>query len=101
MKKAFLAFLLASSTSMLTSCKVNYFHKSVDVPWYYVVLPVTFIFIVTYIVLMSKSYICPRCNTVFKAKPHQLYVTVHFGNQRIAKCPHCGRKGFCRVKKGF
>ena len=48
---------------------------------------------------MSTTFICPNCNTEFKPKPHQLYVTVHLNHKRIAKCPHCNRKGFCKIKK--
>ena len=100
MKKALIGFpLLLMATSSLTTCKVNWFGETVDAPWYFVVIPVVLIFVVAYIVLMRQTYICPHCNTEFKAKPYQLYVTVHFCGKRVAKCPKCGRKGFCEVKK--
>ena len=99
MKKLFFPSLLLTITLLLTSCTVNWFGGTVEVPWYYVAIPILLIFILGYIILMSKTYICPHCNTEFKAKPHQLYVTVHFNGKRIAKCPACKRKGFCKVKK--
>ena len=99
MKKAYLFSLLLSITLACTSCTVNWFGETADVPWYYVAIPVSLIFIVAYVVLMSQTYVCPRCHMEFKAKPYQFYVTVHWCNQRIAKCPHCGRKGFCKIKK--
>ena len=99
MKKiCFLLLLLASALS-LSSCKVNWFSETVDVPWYYVAIPVTLIFLIGYVILMSNTYVCPQCHTEFKAKPYHLFVAVHFGGKRIAKCPHCHRKGFCQVKR--
>ena len=98
MKKVFsLSFVLLAALS-LTSCKVNWFDKTIDVPWYYIAMPVAIIFIVTYLAIISRIYVCPQCRTEFKVKPHQLYVSIHYGNRRVAKCPNCGRKGFCDQK---
>ena len=99
MKKTFLLTNLMLLTLSLTSCTVNWFGDTAEVPWYYVAIPVALIFIVAYIRLMSHTYICPHCKTEFKAKPYQLYVTVHWCGKRIAKCPSCGRKSYCKVKK--
>ena len=99
MKKAFLISLILTATFSLSSCTVNWFGGTKEVAWYYIAIPVLLIFVIGYVVLMSKTYICPNCKTEFKAKPFQLYVTVHAGGKRIAKCPNCGRKGFCDIKK--
>ena len=99
MKKSALIFILASAALVLSSCTVNWFGGTRDVPWYCVAVPVALIFIIGYAILMSKTFICPHCKTEFKAKPHQLYVTIHFNGKRIAKCPNCNRKGYCEVKK--
>ena len=99
MKKVFSFSILLIIMLSLTSCTVNWFGDKVDVPWYYVAVPVTVIFVLGYFILMSKTYICPRCDKEFKAKPYQLYVTVHMNRKRLAKCPHCGSKGFCKVKR--
>ena len=99
MKKALLILISLIIALSLTSCTVNWFGGTRDVPWYYVAVPVAVIFIAGYFILMSKTYVCPDCNTEFKAKPYQLYVTVHCGGKRLAKCPKCGRKGFCKVKR--
>ena len=80
-------------------CKVNWFGDTLDVPWYYVVVPVFLIFLLAYINLMSKTYVCPHCKAEFKVKPYQLSVTVHSFGKRLAKCPNCGTRGFCYVKK--
>ena len=99
MKKLFLFFALLVITLALSGCKINWFGGTMDVPWYYIAIPVALIFIICYIIIMSKTYICPHCKTEFKAKPYQLYVTIHMGGKRLAKCPNCGRKGFCEIKK--
>ena len=98
MKKAFLFFVMLAVTLSLSSCTVNWFGSTLEVDWYFVVTPVVVIFIVAYMILMSKTYICPQCKTKFKAKPYQLYTTIHWGGKRIAKCPKCGRKGLCKTQ---
>ena len=99
MKKMLLIFVILITTLSLSSCTVNWFGDIMDVPWYFIAIPVFVIGVLGYIILMSKTYICPHCKTEFNAKPYQLYVTVHMGRKRIAKCPQCGRKGFCEIKK--
>ena len=99
MKKAISIFVLLATTSSLSSCAVNWFGDTMDVPWYYIAIPVALVAVLGYMILMSKTYICPHCKTEFKAKPYQLYVTVHMCGKRIAKCPKCGRKSFCEIKR--
>ena len=52
-----------------------------------------------YFILMANRYVCPHCGTEFKAKPYDLSVTVHMMGKRLAKCPHCGKRSFCRIKR--
>ena len=102
MKKIILFFLLLLITALsLCSCTVNWFGDTMDVPWYSVAIPIMLIAVFGYFILMSKTYICPRCKTEFKAKPYQLYVAIHMGRRRMAKCPNCKRRGFCDVKSLF
>lgn len=83
----------------LCSCKVNWFTETYEVPWYYVVIPCVVLIVLAYIIILSKTYICPNCKTEFKPKWYQFYTTIHFDGKRIAKCPNCKRKGYCEVKK--
>ena len=99
MKKAFLFFVILIMVLSLSSCTINWFGGTKDVPWYYVAIPVILIAVVGYFILMSKTYICPDCGTEFKAKPYHLFVTIHMGGKRIAKCPKCGRMGYCKIKR--
>ena len=99
MKKFLFSVTLIASMLALTSCKVNWFGKSYDVPWYFVAIPVLVIFIAAYFSIISKTYICPECKSEIKPKWYQLSVCVHFMGKRIVKCPKCGRKGFCERKK--
>ena len=93
-----LLFLLTMALS-LTSCKVNWFGETREVAWYVVVIPILLALIIAYTIIMTNTYVCPHCKKRFKSKPHQLYTTIHFMGKRIAKCPHCGRKSFCKVQK--
>ena len=99
MKKLWLILLLLLTALSLCSCKVNWFTTTVDVPWYVIAIPVAALLFVCYIILMCHTYVCPHCKTEFKAKPYQLYVTLHLNGKRMAKCPHCGKKGFCEIKR--
>ena len=98
MKKVFLSSLLIVSTLMLSSCQVNWFGSHFDVPWYFIAVPVVVLFVVLYVIMISKTYVCPKCKTEFKPKWYQVYITIHFNGARVAKCPNCGRTGFCKRK---
>ena len=99
MKKLLLLLLLLAVALSLTSCTVNWFTTTVEAPWYAIAIPVALLLIVCYIILMRHTYVCPHCKTAFKAKPYQLYVTVHVNGKRLAKCPNCGKKSFCEIKR--
>jgi RNA polymerase subunit RPABC4/transcription elongation factor Spt4 len=99
MKKVFIPLLLLLSTLMLSSCQVNWFGSHFDVPWYFIAAPVFILSVVLYCIMISKTYVCPKCKTEFKPKWYQIYITIHCNGSRIAKCPNCGRKGFCEKKE--
>ena len=94
MKKILLILLIPALLVCLTACEINWFGETIDVPWYYVAIPVAIISVAGYFILMSSTFICPNCKTEFKPKPHQLYVALHCGNKRFAKCPNCKRRGY-------
>lgn len=98
MKKLILSLLLLLSTLALSSCRVNWFGSHFDVPWYFIAVPVIVLFVVLYLIIISRTYVCPDCKTEFKPKWYHVYVTVHFNGSRIAKCPKCGRIGYCKKK---
>ncbi len=99
MKKIILVITLLTSMFMFSSCKVNWFGSSFNVPWYFIVIPVVVLFLVLYVTIISKIYICSECKTEIKPKWYQLSVCIHHMDQRVVKCPKCGRKGFCKRKK--
>ena len=87
----------------LCSCKVNWFTETIEVPWYYVVVPIVLIVVpitvLVYATIIKATYICPECKTEFKPKWNHFFVCFHMMGERVAKCPKCGRKGFCEKKK--
>ena len=99
MKK--LIFLLAIFVCAITpcSCTVNWFGETYDAPWYVIAIPIAIIAVVGYFILMNTVFVCPDCNTEFKPKWYQLSVCVHMGRKRLAKCPKCGRFGYCARAK--
>ena len=99
MKKVLALIITLTMVLSLSSCTVNWFGGTKDVPWYFVAIPIVLIAVFGYFILMSKTYICPDCGTEFKAKPYHLFVTIHMGRKRIAKCPKCGRTGYCEIKR--
>ena len=103
MKKIVLLVSLILGALSLSACQVNWFGRTIDAPWYVVVPPtVLFIAVVTivaYRAIFSRTYVCPHCQTEIKPKWTDLSLCIHMNGKRLAKCPHCGRKGFCAVKK--
>ena len=99
MKKLILIISTLILTLALTSCKVNWFGETLDAPWYFIAIPVAIILVAGYLIIMSKTFICPKCNTEFKPKWHHLDATLHCMDKRVGRCPNCGYKGFCKVKK--
>ena len=98
MKKiVFLCTALATSV-LFTSCEGNWFGKTVNIPWYFIAIPVCLVVVISYLVLMNTTFVCPDCETEFKPKWYQLSVGIHHMNKRLLKCPKCGRRGFCRRK---
>ena len=96
MKKISLLANLYILTLLLSGCRVNWFDRSYDVPWYVVAVPAAIILILAHIHIMSGTYICPSCGTEIKPKWYHLFTYVHNGDERVAKCPKCGRTGFCK-----
>ena len=83
---------------MLSSCQVNWFGDYFDVPWYFIAVPILILSVVLYLNMLSKTYVCPKCHTEFKPQWYHVYITIHVNGSRVAKCPHCGRRGFCKRK---
>ncbi|MBE6671495.1 MAG: hypothetical protein E7593_04750 [Ruminococcaceae bacterium] len=102
-KILFLVFLLCIMTAFLTSCQVNWFDTSYDVPWWVITLPVLIFSLIVWIVagkhIASKKYICPKCNQTFYPKWWKAAISIHSNDKRVFRCPHCGRKGFCHVSR--
>ena len=98
MRKILISLFLILSTLMLSSCQVNWFGSHYDVPWYFIAVPVFILFVFLYAAMISRTYVCPKCKTEFKPEGYQAYITVHLNGSRLAKCPKCGRKGFCKRK---
>ena len=99
MKKLLFVTTLLASTLLLSSCKVNWFDRTVDVPWYYIAIFIAVLFVLLYFTIITRTYVCPRCNTEFKPKWYQLSVCMHFNGKRLIKCPECKRRGFCKYKR--
>lgn len=103
MKKKILVLivLICIMTLSMTSCRVNWFDKHYDVPWWLIAVPVTAFSVIVWIVagkhIASKKYVCPKCNKTFYPKWWKAAVSIHINDDRVFKCPHCGRKGFCKI----
>ena len=99
MKKLYFVFVTVVLTFSLTSCKVNWFDRQYDAPWWAVAVPVlVFSAAVIFVAskhIASKKYVCPKCSRSFYPKWWQAAFSIHMNGDRVFKCPHCGRKGFC------
>lgn len=85
----------------LTSCQVNWFDQHYDVPWWVIAVPAVLFLLIVLIAagkcISKKEYVCPKCNQTFHPKWWKAAVSVHIGDDRVFKCPHCGRAGLCNV----
>ena len=96
-------FLLLASILTLTSCRVNWFGESYDVPWYVVAIPTLIIcgiaFFIAGMSIAKKLYVCPKCGSEFHPDFWLAMCSMHIGSDRYFKCPKCGHKGFCHVSR--
>ena len=98
----FIAILLIM-TFTLTSCRVNWFDKQYDVPWYVVAIPTLIICAIVFFIagksISNKLYVCPRCGSEFHPNFWLAMCSMHIGSDRLFRCPKCGHKGFCPVSR--
>ena len=103
LKRILYLTLLLILTLTLTSCKVNWFDKQYDVPWYVVAIPTLIICCVAFFIagmsIAKKLYVCPRCGSEFHPNFWLAMCSMHIGSDRLFRCPKCGHKGFCHVSR--
>lgn len=97
--KLSLLLLLCATVFCLTSCQINWFNEHYDVPWYLIALPVILIIVNAHVFIISKTYRCPKCRTVFKPKWYSFSAWIHLGKYRLLKCPECNKTDFCDRNK--
>ena len=99
MKRIIFAFVTIVSAFTLTSCRVNWFDRQYDVPWWMIAVPVVIFSAIVFFVsgkhIASKKYVCPKCNKTFYPKWWKAAFSIHINDDRVFKCPHCGGTGFC------
>ena len=104
MKKILALFvLICILTVLLTSCQVNWFDQQYDVPWWVIAVPVVVFSAIVWFAagkhIASKKYFCPKCNKSFYPKWWHAAISIHMNDDRVFRCPHCGRKGFCPLSR--
>lgn len=100
-KRFLISFLLLYTSVFLTSCKVNWFDKSYDLPWLFVAIPTVLFVLIVMIAagkyIAKKTFVCEKCYKSFHPKWWKAMLSLHVNDDRIFKCPHCGKRGFCHV----
>ena len=100
MKKCLSALLMILSAYLLTACKVNVFGSSYDVPWYIIGVPCILFLLACVLTahgsIVRRTYQCPGCGKRFKPKWYEISSWIHLNDERVMRCPKCGRKGFCK-----
>lgn len=94
-----LILFLCVSILCFTSCQVNWFGEQYTVPWWVIAIPSVMIVAVALLLsgknIASKKYVCPECGKKFYPHFWNAMFSVHMNDDRVLKCPHCGRRGFC------
>lgn len=103
MKKAAIVWVMIVLSLLLTSCKVNWFDQQYDVPWWVIAVPIVIISAIVFFALgkhiASRKYVCPKCNKTFYPTWWKAAFSIHVNDDRVFKCPHCGKKGFCSLSR--
>lgn len=98
-----IVLIIGVNLFFLTSCKVNWFDQQYDVPWWVIAVPVVVFSAIVWFAagkhIASKKYFCPKCNKSFYPKWWHAAISIHMNDDRVFKCPHCGRKGFCPLSR--
>jgi DNA-directed RNA polymerase subunit RPC12/RpoP len=98
----FIAILLLM-TFALTSCRVNWFDESYNVPWYVVAITTAIFCVIAFFIagktISNKLYVCPKCGGEFHPNFWLAMCSMHIGSDRLFRCPKCGHKGFCKVSR--
>ena len=97
--KKWMVLLLLAQTILLSSCRVNWFSESYDVPWWAVVVPLVLIIVIAHFSIVARTYRCPECGERIRPKWYEITAWVHSERGRVMKCPKCGRMGFCSPDK--
>ena len=96
--KKYLLPLFAVVPMVLTSCDAHFGSKHFDIPWWAVVLiiviPVAAGIIISANVISKGEYKCRQCGKTFYPTKMQCVFSLHVGEERVFRCPHCGYKGF-------
>lgn len=99
MKRAALTVFLLSLPFHLTACRVNWFDRTLDVPWWIVAIYLAlWVTVPTYLAgrsITGKKYACPSCGQTFYPKFWAAVFSFHMGDLRTFRCPHCGKKDLC------
>ena len=100
--KKFLSTIAVSVLALsLSGCTVNWFGSQYDVAWFVIAIPVTVIFIIAHLCIMSGTYVCSKCGTSFKPKQYQISAYIHFMGKRLIKCPKCKKMNYCKKNDGI
>ena len=91
---AFSAFALMPIL-LLTSCDTHIGNAHYDVPWWVIAIPIVLILVIAHVCVICKRFQCPACQTEFRPKWYEISAWLHNHGERVVKCPHCGRRGFC------
>lgn len=104
MKKLIVFFAVVCVMAFpLTACQVNWLDEQFTVPWWVIVVPSVAIIAIAWFVaakhITTQKYVCPECNQSFYPKLRNAAFSVHMNDDRVLKCPHCGKKGFCPLSR--
>ena len=98
-----IVLIIGVNLFFLTSCEVNWFDQQYDVAWWVIAVPVVVFSAIVWFAagkhIASKKYFCPKCNKSFYPKWWHAAISIHMNDDRVFRCPHCGRKGFCPLSR--
>lgn len=98
-----LACLIGTLSLALSSCQVNWFDRHYQVSWWVIAIPTVLVTATALIVagkyVASKTFVCPQCYKTFHPVWWKAAVSLHIIDYHLFKCPHCGRRSFCYIRR--
>ncbi len=84
---------------LLTACTLRLSDTLYEVPWWIILSIVGAVILLILVPALKNTkriwFTCPLCNRKFKPAAARILFSLHANDNRVLKCPHCGKRSMC------